>query len=357
MAPFFRDRFYRGLTLCLTALLVVSAAHSVRADDCKRVSNILVLFDASGFMKDKERYQQLLVQMRFFERAMPLTADGLFNVGLRHYGLKVGLGCENTESVLAIQPWDPEKFINAFPRSVSYGVSSLSAGLRAAATEISTDVDGKSILVLVGGGVESCNADPVKIADQICRNNPDLEIHTFQIGNAQDGRYYLRAIAQKGRGVYINANDINSPAPWHAWMKRYLVEPCSQSQAPPVGSLPQQSVGPVTFDFNSFSVRSKDPEADRANAASLAAAAQALKQDATLRLVLHGFADGRGKPEYNQKISVKRAEAVARELIAGHGIPLSQLQIVGHGSTQSMLQPPGTVPDRMGRRVEFEFTR
>ena len=192
-------------------ILVVSATSSIRADDCKRVSNILVLFDASGFMKDRDRYKHLLAQMRFFERAMPVTADGLFNVGLRHYGLKVGMGCENTESVLAIQPWDPEKFINAFPRSVSYGVSSLSAGLRASASEIRADAEGKSIILLIGGGVESCNSDPVKIADQICRNNPDVEIHTFQIGNAQDGRFYLRAIAKKGRGVYINASDINSP--------------------------------------------------------------------------------------------------------------------------------------------------
>ncbi len=357
MAPYFRDWFYRGLTLCLTVILVVSAAFSVSADDCKRISNILVLFDASGFMKDKERYNHLLEQMRFFERAMPLTADGFFNVGLRHYGLKVGMGCENTESVLAIQPWDPEKFINAFPRSVSYGVSSLSAGLKASASEISADATGKSIIVLIGGGVESCNSDPIKIADQICRNNPDLEIHTFQIGNAQDGRFYLKAIAQKGRGVYINANDIKSPAPWHAWMKRYLVEPCTRTQAPPVTSLPQQSVGPVTFDFNSFSVRSKDPAADRANTTSLAAVAQALKQDATLRVVLHGFADGKGKPDYNKMLSVKRAEAVARHLIKTYGIPISKIQIVGHGSAQSMLQSPGTVPERMGRRVEFEFAR
>ena len=357
MASFFRDWFYRGLTLCLTVILAVPIASSVYADDCKRISNILVLFDASGYMKERDHYKRLLTQMRFFERGMPLTADGFFNVGLRHYGLKVGMGCENTQSVLAIQPWDPEKFINAFPRSVSYGRSSLSAGLRAAAQEISSDATGKSMIVLIGGGIESCKSDPIKIADQICRNNPDLEIHTFQIGNAQDGRFYLKAIAQKGRGVYINANDIDSPAPWHAWMKRYLVEPCSRAQAPPVASIPQVSVGPVTFDFNSFSVRSKDPAADRANLAALGAVAQALRNDPGLQVVLHGFADGKGKPDYNMKLSIKRAEAVARYMITTLGVPLSQIRMVGHGNTQSMLQPPGTVPERMGRRVEFEIVR
>lgn len=357
MASFLKDWFYRGLTVCLTVILAVPVASSVYADDCKRISNILVLFDASGFMKEKDRYERLLTQMRFFERGMPLTADGFFNVGLRHYGLKVGMGCDNTQSVLAIQPWDPEKFINAFPKSVSYGVSSLSAGLRAAATEISTDTTGKSMILLIGGGVESCKSDPIKIADQICRNNPDLEIHTFQIGNAQDGRFFLKAIAEKGRGVYTNANDISTPAPWHAWMKRNLVEPCARPQAPPAASAPQQSVGPVTFDHNSISVRSKDPSADRANLAAVEAVAQALRNNPGLTVVLHGFADGKGKPSYNMKLSEKRAEAVARYLIGTFGIPLSQLRIVGHGSTQSMLQPPGAVPERMGRRVEFEFVQ
>lgn len=111
MAPFFSEWFRRGLVVCLPLILLACGASLSSADECKRVSNILVLFDASGFMKDQNRYQQLLEQMGFFEKAVPLTRDGLFNVGLRHYGLKVGLGCENTESILAVQPWDPQRFL------------------------------------------------------------------------------------------------------------------------------------------------------------------------------------------------------------------------------------------------------
>ncbi len=62
------------------------------ADDCKRIPNILVLFDASGYMRNKGLYETLIQQMNFFSQAFPLTADGFFNVGLRHYGLKVGIG-------------------------------------------------------------------------------------------------------------------------------------------------------------------------------------------------------------------------------------------------------------------------
>ncbi|MEI8181245.1 MAG: OmpA family protein [Desulfomonile sp.] len=339
----------------LSMLLVLAGSHAF-GDDCKGIPNILVLFDASGFMKERDRYQFLLKQMDFFEKAMPITADGFFNVGLRHYGLKVGMGCDNTESVLAIQPWDPQRFLNAFPRTVSYGVSSLSAGLRAAADEVA-GLSGKSVIVLVGGGIESCKTDPIKITEQISANNPDLEIHTFQIGNAQDGAFFLKAIAEKGRGTYTNAEMINSPAEWHAWIKRFLVVPCGRSVPPPAATTAQPSKLMITFDHNSVSVRSKDPSADSANLTVVEAAARNLTQDPLAKLVLHGFSDGKGNRDYNFKLSRQRAEAVADYLVRNLGIPASKIKIVPHGMTGSDMQVPGGPSDRIGRRVEIEILR
>ena len=255
MLTFTRGWLYRSFVFGLTlALMTAFCSITARADDCKRVSNILVLFDASGFMKEKSRWEFFLQQMAFFQQAMPVTADGFFNVGIRHYGLKVGLGCENTESILAIQPWDPERFLNAFPRSVSYGVSSLSAGLRASGDEVAS-AEGKTIIVLIGGGLESCNMEPIKVTDQICRNNPDLEIHTFQIGNAPEGSFYLRAIAERSRGSYNRVEDSRSSASWYAWMKRNLVTPCGPSGAPGLGT------GPPSHWTGNLSIRKVFPSA------------------------------------------------------------------------------------------------
>ena len=355
MARFVREALHQGLVLCLTMLLIVSAAATAGADDCRRISNILVLFDASGYMKDKDRYQLLLRNMGFFQQAVPLTADGFFNVGLRHWGLKVGLGCDNTESVLAVQPWDPERFINAFPPSVSYGRSSLSAGLRAAADDLA-GASGKSILVVVGGGEESCDADPTKITDQIVRNNPDLEIHTFQIGGSSDGSYWLKGIAQQGRGTYNNATNFESPAAWFAWMKKYTLVPCA-SAAPPQAAAPASNIGPVIFDQNSFSVRSKDPRIDTANQASLAAVTQVLRQNPLARVVLHGFSDGKGKPDHNLKLSRQRADAVAQYLATAQGIPSPRIGVLAHGASSTAQQRSTPMPEAAGRRVEFEIVQ
>ncbi len=340
--------------LCCLVIVITSAV-SAKADDCKRIQNILVLFDASGQMKDKDNYSALLQQMAYFSQAIPITADGFFNVGLRHWGLKVGLGCENTESILAVQPWDPERFMNAFPKTVSYGVSSFAAGLKAAADDVA-GLTGKTIILVVGAGTESCKADPIQIAERMCQNNPDLEIHAVQIGGSPDGRFYLKGIAEKCRGVYTSADQITSSAPWYAWMKRHLVTPCAKPSGPAAGA--HESIGVVTFDSNNYSLRSKEPSADAANMAALQAVANAMRANPAARVILHGFSDGKGKADHNLKLSKKRAEAVAHHLISAYKVPSTQISIIAHGSGQTMLQAPsGIRQDRFGRRVEFEIVQ
>ena len=344
--------------LIIFFVIVLSTVPSLQAfgDDCRKTPNILVLFDASGFMKEKDHYEILLKQMDYFSKAIPLTADGFFNIGLRHYGLKVGMGCDSTESILSIQPWDPERFINSFPRSVSYGMSAIAAGLRAAGDEIAA-VNGKSIIVLIGGGLESCKSDPVRIAEQICQNNPDVEIHTFQIGNSQDGVYILKGIAQKGRGEYHNVTEFNSPAGWHAWMLKYWVKPCGGPSGAPPGTAVPTSFNPILFDFNSFSVISKDTTTNAANRASLDALALALRQNPTSKVTLKGYSDGRGKPEQNLAIARKRTESVAQFLATVYGIPRARVRVQAIGTGLQTPVNQYQQDDRMSRRVEIELNQ
>jgi outer membrane protein OmpA-like peptidoglycan-associated protein len=344
----FRRLGAAALALIPMTVLLAGAAF---ADDCKRVQNILVLFDASGYMNEKGRLTKMVGRMAAFKDAIPLTADGFFNVGVRHYGLKVGLGCNNTESVASMQPWDPERFMNSFPTAVSYGMSSLSAGLRAAGDD-AAEAEGKTIILVIGGGIESCKGDPVKTADRLAFNNPDLEIHTFQMGGSDEGRFNLEGIAAKGRGTFTTAEQLSSPAGWHAWMKRFLVVACAPP-APQPGPAPQtqaQVYPPVLFDYNSFSIRSKEPAIDGANAASIEAVGRKLQSNPVSRLVIHGFADGKGNPQANEKIAQRRAEAVKRLISTNYGVVSGRITIVPRGPAPGL--PPGA-PE--GRRVEFEI--
>ncbi|MGC8657848.1 MAG: OmpA family protein [Desulfomonilaceae bacterium] len=348
--------FSRSLMIISLIIVPLFSETDAFGDDCRKVNNILVLFDASGFMKEKDHYEILLRQMDLFSKAIPLTADGFYNVGLRHYGLKVGMGCNSTESILAIQPWDPERFLNSFPKTVSYGTSALSAGLRAAGDEIAS-ANGKSIIVVIGGGMDSCKADPIKTVEQICRNNPDVEFHTFQVGNSQDGVYFLKGIAQVGKGEYHNVAEFNSPAGWHAWMLKYWVKPCAGSSAISGGVGVPKAFKPIYFDFNSFSVASKNPAISSGNRESLDALANALTQNPNSRVTLKGYSDGKGKPDQNLAVARKRAESVRQFLITVFKIPRSRITVQATGPHQ--MGAPGTPmhDDYTARRVEIELNQ
>jgi hypothetical protein len=346
---FFKRRFVAGTACLIAALAVACCAAPAAGDDCKRVQNILVVFDASGYMKEKDHYSLLMQQMEFFKEAIPLTADGFFNVGLRHYGFKVGLGCQNTESIFTMQPWDPERFLNSFPKTVSYGMSSLAAAVRAAAEEAAA-ADGKTIVVFVGGGLESCKADPVLVADRVAFNYPELEIHTFQIGSDSEGKFFLEAIAKKCRGTYHDLRSMGGSAGWHAWMKQFLVAPCAGPAAAAPPPPPPAQVGPIIFDSNSFTVRSRDPNIDASNRASLEAVGRFLQSQPKSRVVLHGYSDGKGAQDLNLKLSRRRAEVVAQFLAVQYGITDARVAIVAHGAAAKVAPgQPGA-----GRMVVFE---
>jgi outer membrane protein OmpA-like peptidoglycan-associated protein len=354
MASSLKKPFKLMVTIC-AVLVVICSAHKVEADDCRRVKNILILFDASGFMNERGRWKGFLKNMGYIEQSIPLAADGFFKVGLRHYGLKVGMGCKSTESILAIQTWDPDVFLNAFPKQVSYGISTLSAGLRAAADDIS-GVEGKSIIMVIGGGMESCRADPIKIAQQICLNNPDLEIHTFSMaGTGQEGEFFLRSIAEQCRGTYNRLRDMGSPAGWYAWMKRILVEPCRVAQPkPPVQAGPPQ-VPPVLFDINSYSVRSKEPTINASNLAALDVVGKFLQKLPHSSVVLHGYTDGKGSQKTNLALSRRRANSVKKYLMSKYGINTKRITVYGHGIADPSLGGEAARISGGGRRVEFEL--
>jgi outer membrane protein OmpA-like peptidoglycan-associated protein len=341
----------------LVATMFVMAASLVLADDCRRVKDIIILFDGSGFVKEQDRYKGILEHMEFFRKAVPVMADGFFNVGIRHYGWRVGMRCKSTESILGLQPWDPERFINSFPKTVSYGTSALSAGLRAASEDLAAS-EGPAVIVVIGGGLDSCDSDPVRVAEQIAFNNPNVEIHTFQLGGEQEGRVNLREIARKGRGTSQHLREVGGEAGWHMWMRRHLVVPCAGPASPggsaqPIQPLP--AVGTVTFDSNSFLVRSKDSNSDAANLASLQAVTTWLQANPNGKVILHGFCDSKGSPQQNLKNSTRLAEAVSEFLTATFRVDPGKITFLGHGMTKAFSQGAAPTNQRMLRRVEFEL--
>jgi iron complex outermembrane receptor protein len=84
----------------------------------------------------------------------------------------------------------------------------------------------------------------------------------------------------------------------------------------------------------------------------VASAAEASTHVQTTRISVNGYTDLSGTAAYNQKLSVRRAEAVEKELIHD-GIARSEIFIHGYGETHPLVQTAQGVREPQNRRVEI----
>ncbi len=70
------------------------------------------------------------------------------------------------------------------------------------------------------------------------------------------------------------------------------------------------------------------------------------------RIEVNGYADTSGTPQYNQGLSVRRAQAVAAELVKD-GVPKNAIAIQGFGDTHLLVPTGPGVREPQNRRVEI----
>ncbi|WP_458097419.1 OmpA family protein [Roseomonas sp. WA12] len=101
----------------------------------------------------------------------------------------------------------------------------------------------------------------------------------------------------------------------------------------------------VFFDFDRADLT------DRARQI-IAEAAQAVNSTGTTRIEVAGHADRSGTPQYNQRLSQRRAEAVAAEL-ARRGVSRGQMSIQAFGESRPLVPTADGVREPQNRRVEI----
>jgi outer membrane protein OmpA-like peptidoglycan-associated protein len=101
---------------------------------------------------------------------------------------------------------------------------------------------------------------------------------------------------------------------------------------------------PVEFAFNSAEIL---PE----NEPQLDAVAEGIKMTNGVSVVVEGHTDAYGSGNYNERLSLSRADAVKKYLVHKHGISASQLVVRGMGESSPMNTADPFAPEN--RRVQF----
>jgi outer membrane protein OmpA-like peptidoglycan-associated protein len=122
--------------------------------------------------------------------------------------------------------------------------------------------------------------------------------------------------------------------------------------APPMAPAPVAAPAPaparsylVFFDWD------KAELTDRAKSIVKEAADNSTRVQVT-RIEVNGYTDTSGTPRYNQGLSVRRAQAVAGELVRD-GVPQNVINIQGFGDTHLLVATGPGVREPQNRRVEI----
>jgi outer membrane protein OmpA-like peptidoglycan-associated protein len=120
--------------------------------------------------------------------------------------------------------------------------------------------------------------------------------------------------------------------------------------APPAAPAPppiQRKVFLVFFDWDKYTIT---PE----GMAILQQAAAAYRSGAPVQIQITGYTDRSGSPGYNQRLSERRANAVA-DALTGLGVPRQQMLVSGRGENDNRVPTADGVREPQNRRVEIVF--
>jgi outer membrane protein OmpA-like peptidoglycan-associated protein len=150
-------------------------------------------------------------------------------------------------------------------------------------------------------------------------------------------------------GTFKIENDLNSTFIIGA---RYQLFTPAPPPPPPAPAAPVAAPAPapaktylVFFDWDKYSLtpRARD---------IIAQAASDSKTQQTTTIQVNGYTDTSGTPVYNKGLSVRRAKAVAAQLVTD-GVPASEITAQGFGDTDLLVPTGPGVREPQNRRVEI----
>ena len=214
----------------LAVLLAVVVAAAPAQPSAAEATHVLLILDASGSMYlrlDDGEYRITAAKeaLTAFVSRLPEAAD--LNVGLRVYGARVDAlaegACEDSVLDVPVEGFDRELLLRTIRDTQARGATPIAYSLELAAEDL-RGVEGRTLVVLVTDGAESCGGDVRGAVERLMEQGLEVEIHiigfalspadrrSFEgLGTYQDTASASELAAALGRAVEVTPATVTYP--------------------------------------------------------------------------------------------------------------------------------------------------
>jgi OOP family OmpA-OmpF porin len=265
--------------------------------------------------------------------------------------------------------------------SMGYAIHQLPEGLDKA--------QGKKALIIISDGLDNGAACPVAEVKALKQKYSDnLCVFTIQLGKNKVGEKLLDALVKEGKcGKASKASDLNSEAAVQGLVDVIFPPPPVVVAPPPPKVEPKVEApkcvtdsdndgvndcidkcpgtpkgvkvderGCWVFKGEQFLFKFDSAKLDPKYADMLDDSVKILEENPDLKVLIEGHTDSVGSKEYNQKLSVRRAEAVKKHLVS-HKIDGKRISVKGYGLTKPIADNKTKEGRAQNRRVEFTVVK
>ncbi len=203
-------RYAFAVLTCLAWGAFGLAPTSARAQEELERANVVIVLDASGSMAGRMNGQVKMDIARNVVRDLVDNRPSDMKVGLVVYGARSAReknDCKDIELLRTVQPAQAHALDAALAPLKPRGMTPIGASLRRGA-EALKGLPGKSTIVLISDGTETCGSDPCQVAREVRESTGiDVKVHSvgLDIGAAERGT--LECVATGGGGTYYPVAD------------------------------------------------------------------------------------------------------------------------------------------------------
>ncbi|WRH61044.1 MAG: VWA domain-containing protein [Fuscovulum sp.] len=169
----------------------------------------IIVLDASGSMWGQIDGRAKLEIAREALAGVLAGIDPATELGLMAYGHREKGSCSDIELVVPPGPGTAQAISDAAAGMKFLGKTPLSEAVRQAAAELRS-TEAKATVILITDGIETCDADPCALGNELEASGVDFTTHVVGFGlTAEEGKT-VACLAENTGGKYIEAKDASS---------------------------------------------------------------------------------------------------------------------------------------------------